>query len=209
MSFPPHAAAVHAIQRSRALLEESRQRSIPSSVQGDMRRLSTVMAVAALDTYLHRLILEQCYLHKELPRGLASLSIPFGVLLAQADETAIAARKRPHDSRPRVGVKRQLRDRLLRETYQRFDDVADALAMAGRSRKWDEIASAMKPPMTRATLKERLDAIVDRRNQIVHEGDYLRMERPRDSKRNGMTHPQALAAIDFIAMLIEAIFQIS
>lgn len=209
MSFPPHAAAVHAIQRSRAVLEESRQPAIPKSVQGDMRRLSIVMAVSALDTYMHRLVLERCFSHKELPSGLASLTIPFEDLLTQADETAKAARRQSHNSRPRVGVKRQLRDRLLRETYQRYDAVAHALAMAGRPGKWDEIARAMEPPMTAVALKKELDAIVSRRNEIVHEGDYLRKERPRGPEQNDMTHPQALAAIDFIAMLIEAIFHVS
>src|SRR5690348_11999484 len=98
-----------------------------------MRRLGVVMAVAALDTYMHRLILERAYTHPDgkLPGGLARLDLPFDQLLGWADAAGAAARRPKHNSRPRVAVKRQLRDRLLRETYQRYDDVSKALSMAG------------------------------------------------------------------------------
>jgi hypothetical protein len=42
----------------------------------------------------------------------------------------------------------------------------------------------MSPPMEPKELRMRLDAVVMRRNQIVPEGDYRRLERPRDSRRN-------------------------
>lgn len=170
-----------------------------------MRRLSTVMAVAALDTYMHRLIVERCFAHDELPGGLAALSMPFSALLEQADQAKAAARRPPHNTRPRVAVKRQLRDRLLRETFQRYDDVSKALALAGLSGSWRDIASNMSPPTTPDRVKHQLNAIVDRRNQIVHEGDYRRLERPRGSARNQMTFGQAARSIDFVADLIGAI----
>jgi hypothetical protein len=104
-----------------------------------------------------------------------------------------------------VAVKRQLRDRLLRETFQRYDDVGRALAMAGRSKPWASIAAAMSPPTNPPALKLRLDEIVTRRNQIVHEGDYKRLERPRDPSRNLMPAGRAKADIDFLEQLIRAI----
>jgi hypothetical protein len=163
------------------------------------------MAVAALDTYLHRLIVDRAYTHRELPGALAKLDVTFRELLAQADAAGAAARRRPHRSRPRVGVKRQLRDRLLRETFQRYEDVARALGMAGHSRKWELIGQNMKPPMPPTEIKTRLNTIVMRRNQIVHEGDYERLERPRGNRRNGFPATEAKADIEFIAQLINAI----
>jgi hypothetical protein len=136
-----------------------------------MRRLSVVMAVAALDTYMHRLIVERVYTHDELPKGLARLDVTFEQLLTQADETAAAARSAPHNSRPRVGAKRQLRDRLLRDTFQSFDSVSRALAMAGRRGDWTAIGAQMRPAMDPAEIRTRLNDIVLRRHQIVHEGD--------------------------------------
>ena len=152
------------------------------------------MAVAALDTYMHRLVVDRAYTHEEMPKALASLEVPFESLLNQADETKVAARALPHPSRPRVGVKRQLRDRLLRVTFQRFEDVSDALAMAGKSNTWVGIGQKLTPSLTPVDIKERLNAIVMRRNQIVHEGDYRRLERPQDSSRNKLTATEARAS---------------
>jgi hypothetical protein len=170
-----------------------------------MRRLSVVMAAAALDTYMHRLIVERAYWHRELPKRLARLDVSFEQLLAQADEAGAAARAEPTNSRPRVAVKRQLRDRLLRDTFQTYDNVTNALSMSGVRRKWEAIGNEMTPTMAPIAIKERLDAIVRRRNQIVHEGDYERLERPRDGRLVPMTTSSAAADIDFLAQLVDAI----
>lgn len=163
------------------------------------------MAVAALDTYMHRLIVERAFTHEELPGGLAGLEIGFDKLLAQADATGVAARSKPRNSRPRVGVKKVLRERLLRETFQNAEAVSKALGMAGRTKAWPSIAKGMADPLPHKDAKTRLDEIVRRRNQIVHEGDYLRKERPRGPERNRMTLKQARSDIDFIEELIDAI----
>jgi RiboL-PSP-HEPN len=173
-----------------------------------MRRLSVVMAVAALDTYMHRLILERAYTHDCLPKGLARLDVDFEQLLEQADATGAAARAAPYNPRPRVGVKRLLRDRLLRETFQSFSGVSGALHMAGSSRDWKKIGSQMSPARTTAEIRTRLNAIVHRRNQIVHEGDYVRLEKPQTSRKNEMTSRQALSDIEFIEQVINAIHKV-
>lgn len=170
-----------------------------------MRRLSVVMAVAALDTYMHRLIVERVYTHSELPKELARLDIGFAQLLAQADETRDAARAAPSNPRPRVGVKRLLRDRLLRETFQTYESVSRALQMAGRKREWKEIGSRMDPQLSPGEIKLRLNQIVTRRNQIVHEGDYVRLEKPQTARKNDMSQKQARTDIDFIEEIINAI----
>lgn len=163
------------------------------------------MAVAALDTYMHSLVVTRAYTQSPLPNGLARLDVPFETLLAQADEAKEAARRTPHNSRPRVGVKRQLRDRLLRETFQSYDGVSTALGMAGLKGRWKEIGQQMSPEMQPAEIRKRLDTIVRRRNQIVHEGDYERKERPRKAKTTPMSASEARSDIDFIARLVDAI----
>lgn len=223
MAFSAYDAAVHSIGRARGLLAGdqatrrrvtpdartgvpvTRKARLPDSTRGDMRRLSVVMAVAALDTYMHRLIVERAYTHEELPRGLAGLDVRFEELLSQADATKAAARADPHRPRPRVGVKKLLRDRLLRDTFQNSTAVSRALAMAGRKKAWPAITEKMSPPRQATDVRERLDAIVMRRNQIVHEGDYQRLEKPRGPRRNGMTYRQARSDIDFVGEVIDAI----
>jgi hypothetical protein len=205
--FTPYDAATHAMGRARALLRESspKQKRGSAPLRTDLRRLAVVMAVAALDTYMHRLVLERAFWGPELPPALARLDVRFDQLLAQADETAAAARNAPRNTRPRVGVKRQLRDRLLRETFQNFDDVSKALSMAGQSSKWGVIGKELNPPMSPEDIKRRLNGIVVRRNQIVHEGDYSRLERPQRATRNPMSPSDAAADVAFLGALIDAI----
>lgn len=136
MPFRPYDAGTHGIERARALLEASQVKELPASVRADLRRLSVVMAVSALDTYMHRLIVDNAFAHKQLPAGLARLEVPFERLLAQADATAAAARAKPHNSRPRVGVKRDLRNRLLFET---FSKLPAGLGRAGYGRTAEEV----------------------------------------------------------------------
>jgi hypothetical protein len=174
-----------------------------------MHRLGVVMAVAALDTYMHRLIVARVYEHEELPGKLKRLDFPFEALLSQADETAAAARRPTHRPRPRVAIKRQLRDRLLRETFQNYDDVSTALGMSGLSGNWTHIGAQFTPPLQPREIRLRLNAIVTRRNQIVHEGDYERLEKPRGPARNVMTQAQAQADIDFITELVRAIHAVT
>src|SRR4051794_28269123 len=106
MPFTPYDAATHAIGRAQNLVAHSGRshKEILSTVREDMRRLGIVMAVAALDTYMHRLILEYAYKQPDdnLPGALARLDLPFEQLLGWADEAGVAARKPAHNSRPRV-----------------------------------------------------------------------------------------------------------
>jgi hypothetical protein len=214
MPFRAHDAATDLVERARNLLDASRSThprrtaGLGRAVRADMRRLSIVMAVAALDTYMHRLILERAYEHANLPGALAKLEVRFDQLLASADDSAAAARKPRHNSRPRVAVKKQLRDRLLRETFQTYDDVSKALGMAGQGGKWELIGAGLDQPMTPAAVKARLNAITMRRNQIVHEGDYERKERPQTARQNEITYGDAKADIDFLAELINAIHDV-
>ena len=223
MPFTPYDAATDSLDRARAMLSGARAAGtvtirrprggrlhrvarLSTAVRSDMRRLSVVMAVAALDTYMHRLIVDRAYTHgDELPGRLARLDVPFAQLLAQADDARAAARREPHNSRPRVGVKRQLRDRLLRERFQSYESVRQALGMAGLSGTLPFAGAQMAPPMQTTDIKYRLDAIVVRRNQIVHEGDYERLEKPQTAKLLPMSQTQATADIEFIAQLVDAI----
>ena len=117
----------------------------------------------------------------------------------------MSARRQGRNDRPKVRAKRVLRDRLLRETFQRTDDVRKALAMAGKPRKWASIAAAMGGTWTSESVRDQLNSIVDRRNAIVHEGDYERQERPRTARPIPIEESEATASVDFIADLIDAI----
>jgi len=84
--FTPHDAAAHTLSRAEGLLDAASGSRLPAGVADDLRRLAVVMAVAAIDTYMHRLIVSRAYEHDELPGKLAGLNIPFEQALALADQ---------------------------------------------------------------------------------------------------------------------------
>jgi len=49
---------------------------------------------------------------------------------------------------------------------------------------------------------------VDRRNAIVHEGDYERQERPQTAKPVSIDEAEARGSVDFMDALIEAIHRV-
>ena len=204
MPFTSYDHARDMIDRARAVLAGANTPGLPVGVPTDIRRLAVVMGVAAIDTYMHRLIVTRVYEHQTLPGALATLDVPFEALLGEADE-AVAARREARATRPRVRLKRVLRNRLQRATFQRADDVSKALAMAGRSGQWDNIAAAMGGAWTAKALRRRLDGIVDRRNAIVHEGDYERLDRPQVARLQPISASDAAADIDFVSDLVDAI----
>jgi len=162
------------------------------------------MGVAALDTYMHALVNQRAYWNSPMPKGLAQLDVRFDDLVSLADR-AVDARRRGVDGRPRVAAKNVLQKRLLRETFQKFDSVSDALAMTGASKVWSPVAAQITPPTTPVAIKARLDRIVARRNQIVHEGDLQRQSRPRHPRLNALTLTEASRDVDYIASLVRAI----
>jgi hypothetical protein len=206
MPFTPYDAAQETVSRARALIAAADTSGMSSPASADLRRLSVVMAVAALDTYMHRLVVARAFEHDALPGALAALTVNFEQLLAEADD-AVEARRDGRQTRPRVRVKRVLRDRLQRETFQSSDDVSRALGMAGKSGQWDAIAKAMSGT-TRGdskALKQQLNEFVKRRNAIVHEGDYERLERPQTAKLVPLGRAAATDAVDFFSDLVDAI----
>lgn len=166
--------------------------------------MALVMAVAAIDSYMHAVVLRRVATVRrraDLPKALGRLQMPFSELGDLAD-AAIAARKRNTQSRPWVQVKGCLQKRLLKETFQSFDQVGTALSMAGIEHGWTKIATKLGE--TQDDIRDWLNAIVHRRNQIVHEGDLQRASRPRRLKFNAIEKRETRDDIDWIESLIKA-----
>jgi len=138
-----------------------------------------VFAVAAVDAYMHRLIVERADMWASLPKTLAATEIRFDQLVGEAKASYEAARREPFNSRPGVRTKQVLRRQLLLKTFQSPRQIQNALSMAGAGGNWGTIGQQLG--MTRAQIDARLNGVVVRRNQIVHEGDYERLDRPQQA----------------------------
>jgi len=102
-----------------------------------------------------------------------------------------------------VQVKNTVHRHLLKKTFHSSIQVGDGLAAARISGAWKRISEAIDEPA--AELKKRLDQIVMRRNQIVHEGDMRRLVRPRNVSFNDVTQKSATADVDWMESLLDAI----
>ena len=109
MPFSPHDAATHALQRAEDLLDAANNEGLPEAVAHDMRRSSVVLALAAVDTYMHRLIVDRASMWDSLPKQLAETEVRFDQLIEEAKASYEAARRHPFNSRPGVRAKRVLR----------------------------------------------------------------------------------------------------
>ena len=204
MPFQPHDAARDALRRADDLLTAADTPGLGPEVAADMRRSSVVLAVAAVDTYMHRLIVDRFSIWSSLPKRLADMPVRLDQLVDGAKASYAAARRDPFDSRPGVGVKSVLRQQLLFMTFQTGRQIENALTMAGAGPgTWAAIGQHLN--MTRKQIDTRLAPIVQRRNQIVHEGDYKRLDRPQKARLNPLGKAQARADIQFLRDLVDAI----
>lgn len=205
MPLSPKRAGNNCLARARGLLRSSTLTEVAPRTREDLRRLALVMGVVAVDAYMHWAVfrrLSEVRREGELPKALRQLQVPFDELAFLAEAT-VAARRRGVDSRPWVQLKNAAQKCLLRKTLQSSRGVGDAMAMVGINDGWKSVATAMN--LKAEEVKSRLDMIVDRRNQIVHEGDLARQSRPRRVRRNPIGRLEVEGDLVFLESLVNAL----
>ncbi len=203
MSFSPRIAGGSCLDRARRFLDLASNASSKAQLRDDSLRMAIVMAVAAVDTYMHVTVLGAIgSTDSTTPsKSLRGLDMDFGDLVDLAD-AAVEARREERDIRPRVQVKNALHRRLLRETFQSADQVSRAMAFAGVTHIWKTTSAAMNE--SPEEIKARLNRLVHRRNQIVHEGDLKRQVRPRGLSFNAIEHNSVVEDIAWVESLLDA-----
>lgn len=129
----------------------------------DLYRAALVHAVAALDSYIHGVVLDRAVqiLMMRTPAGGGNkVGLHFGAI----SQIIAAAANGPADME--MVARTYIAERLGLETYQRPDDIGKALAMVGVGKIWS-IAFGKDA----AAKQTALGLIVSRRNRIVHECD--------------------------------------
>ena len=206
MPFLPRNAARACIQRSHRFLRLTSSEHLATPLEkSDLRRMALVMAVAALDSYLHRLVIQRMSHVRSagsLPGPLKKFAIPFSDLAEFADLN-VTNQRHDRPMRPWVKAKNAFQDQLNRQTFQSSDQVAEALSMAGVEKAWKKISKKLGSSPN--TVRARLNRIVQHRNQIVHEGDFVRAIRPRKLKYNPIRHRDIKADVKWVEELLEAI----
>ena len=88
--------------------------------------------------------------------------------------------------------------------FQHPDKISDALAYIWpEQHKWERISQSMATPISAKDIKTKLNNIVVRRNQIVHEGDCLSLIIP--FQQQPINEADVDDVIKFVSELVDAI----
>lgn len=162
----------------------------------DILRAEIVLVVSALDHYVHeitRLGMLDIY------RGARKPSPAFERFNVSMSSVLLLASNRDNED----WLEREIRNRHGHQSFQKPDSIAGAVRLFADVQLWDEVGRRIGTSATET--KERLDLIVNRRNQIAHEAD---MNRSYPMVRWHIDADMVLGIVDFIEQVAEAIYDI-
>lgn len=167
----------------------------------DVLRSEFVMAVSAFDSYVHQ-VTEEGMCEILLKKRAATPSyLKFRVSLDSFLERGID----PESVEGDRWLRNEIHEIHSTKTFQRPDDVADALRLVTNKRLWIEVAGVLKDDP--GNVKRRLDLIVVRRNQIVHEADLI-YDPISPGRRWPIDQAMTVKAVDFVESLVSAIHSV-
>lgn len=159
---------------------------------GDIQRAAIVMAVSALDHYVH----EKARVGmQEILTGTRQTTDAFE-RFPLTMKLALEAGQNPTESWLDDAIRSQHGHRPFLKT----DDIAGAMRLISGIQLWNEVASELHRDV--ATVKVELKAIVDRRNKIAHEAD---VDPTSPERRWPISDTMAASAVDYIEQVVEAI----
>jgi hypothetical protein len=163
----------------------------------DILRAALVLAVSALDYYIHEVVrLGMLEIHRGERLEPPAFS-RFQISLGSAREGLQAPLHAD------AWLEDEIRQRHSIKSFQSPDNVADAIRLISDKKLWDEVSITMGRPAK--DIKQQLRLIVDRRNKIAHEADVD----PTLNLGNRWMIREELVndAIDFIERVVQSIHQ--
>lgn len=163
----------------------------------DLLRWQWVLAVSALDKYIHDIVakgmVEQYLNRRARTPKFNTFQLSMNVLSSLSIAPA-----------PEIEFLNEVTRKNSYLAFQEPDKIADALSYIwNESNKWDVISRNMATPVDSATLRATLKNIVLRRNQIVHQGDCLSTNIP--LVQQPISPSDTESVIQFITELVDAI----
>ncbi len=171
------------------------QATTPALDLTDLLRAQIVLAVSALDHFIHELVrlgMIETFDGQRIPTAAyRKFTAPLDILAYLATN--------PHDATP---LDQEIRLRHSWNSFQKPDKIAEALRLVSEVRLWEEVAARLA--MSMQDVKAQLGAIADRRDRIAHEADIDPTD-PSRHTRWPITPTDAQSAVDFMERLGVAI----
>lgn len=169
----------------------------PAVDLSDVLRASLVLAVSALDHFVHEFVrLGMLEVHRG-NRPTTDAYLSFSVPMSAARE-AIA------DTGRDDWLDQAIREAHNWQSFQHPDKIADAVRLMSDVKLWEQVAPELG--MTGKTVKTQLSAIVDRRNKVAHEAD---MDPTNPGDRWPINEILVRDAIDFVERVAQAICKVA
>lgn len=160
----------------------------------DLYRAALVQGVAAVDSYVHGVVLDRAVeilLGRLAPgTGSGKVGLPF-----VAVQQILGA---PTVTDAELLARSHVAQRLSLETYQKPDDIAAALALVGVSKLWSTAYPAGSNSDTSA-----LSLVVRRRNRIVHQCDADPLTPGQVTPLSAADALDSLAAVESVVTAID------
>ena len=185
------------LKRAAALVSQACATGQPieaDSVEADILRSAWAFVGAAIDTYFHERVRRAM-----LKPPLSNAARKYEVTVGDVEDLVEAFLKDRKKTRPRVRLNNAVHKQLLTDTFQGSRNVERAFALIGSPSPWKKVATELGGTRANA-VKNRLDRQYDRRNKIVHEGDFKPQSRPQRVKRTAI---EASAVCEEIAWTSE------
>lgn len=162
----------------------------------DLLRWQHVLAISALDKYVHDIVrigmVDEFLGRKSKTSKFNSFRITLSTSL-----DIIAS------DYPELEIEQEIIKQHSFLAFQDPDKIADALSFIwDEPHKWKVISQTMNNPISEADLKIKLKNIVLRRNQIVHQGDCPFAPAP---MQQDISREDVLNVIEFVKELVNAI----
>ena len=161
----------------------------------DLLRAQIVMIFSALDHYIHEITRMGML---EVYDGKRPQTNAFSRFQVSLDATIMGISKPSEND----WLDREIREKHSYQAFQHPDRIADAVRLFSSCELWRSVASELN--LTDQDVRNRLRAIANRRNQIVHEAD-LDPSYPGTGNRWPISPADVTSALDFIQNVCEAI----
>ena len=162
----------------------------------DILRSELVMAVSALDHYIHEIVRLGMLEVYRGTRPETSAFLRFQISLESVRQAVSAPTSDDW-------LDNEIRERHGWRSFQQADHIADAIRLISDISLWEQVSNRLGMPSH--DVKEQLNFIVDRRNKIVHEAD---MDPTPYDTRWPIDEALVDDAINFIEQIAETIYDL-
>ena len=184
------------VRNLEALVQVLGARTTDALDLSDILRAELVLAVSALDQFIHELVrlgMLDCY------RGVRPVTPQFLTFNVSLESVLVNANSMDDDE----WLDEEIRKRNGFRSFQNSERIAEAIRLISSAHLWNAVSNRLNRPAS--DIRDQLNLIVDRRNKIAHESDVSLSPYEELWAIDVATVQES---VDFIELIAESIFHV-